>query len=96
MNKDRSTKFIDLLEVIYDACTYIQEAGGCDRCPIRNNCIDDTSVAEFADFVTKGSLTEMLDLADDIENYGNEQDMADYYAELKAQTERELEAEWVG
>lgn len=93
-NRDIAFNFTERLEDIYDACSFIQEAGGCDKCPILRNCINETSVAEFADFVTRGSITEMLDFADDIENYANEQDAAEWYAELKADAERELDAEW--
>ena len=82
MNKD-AMKFINLLEVIYEACGSIQDAGGCDKCPIKHNCLDDTSVAEFANFCTRGSLSDFLDFAGDVENYSNEQEMADYHEWLK-------------
>lgn len=82
-------EFMEYLEKIYDACGQIKDAGGCDRCPIRHNCIDDTPVAEFASFCTKRSLKEFLDLADDVEQFANEQDYDDYHEWLKAETERE-------
>lgn len=95
INSATVSDFMDSLGTIYEACGYINDAGGCDRCPIKHNCLDDTSVAEFANFVTKGSLKEMLDLAEDIENFGNEQDMADYFEEYEAQLGKELDTEWV-
>ncbi|MBQ1295095.1 MAG: hypothetical protein IIY21_13720 [Clostridiales bacterium] len=75
--------FIDALEDIYEACASIQDAGGCDKCPIKHNCLDDTSVAEFANFCTRGSLEEFMGFAEDVENYANEQDMADYHEWMK-------------
>lgn len=94
MNKEKATNFIDLLGVIYEACGTIQDAGGCDVCPIKHNCLNDTSVAEFANFCTKGSLEEFLGFADGAENYANEQDMDDYHTWLNAQIDKELET-WV-
>ena len=82
MNKD-AMKFINLLEVIYEACGSIQDAGGCDVCPIKHNCLNDTAVADFANFCTKGSLKEFLGFAEDVENYASEQEMADYHEWLK-------------
>ena len=83
MNKEKAINFIDLLGVIYEACGSIFDAGGCDVCPIKNNCLDDTSVAEFANFCTRGSLSDFLDFAGDVENYASEQEMADYHEWLK-------------
>jgi hypothetical protein len=94
MNKEKAINFIDLLGVIYEACGTIQDAGGCDKCPIKHNCLNDTSVAEFANFCTKGSLEEFLGFADDAENYANAQDMDDYHTWLNAQIDKELET-WV-
>lgn len=90
MNKEKAINFIDLLGVIYDACGSIQDAGGCDVCPIKHNCLNDTSVAEFANFCTKGSLKEFLDFADDAENYANEQEWNNYHIWMDAEKEREI------
>lgn len=76
--------FIDSLGTIYDACGFIQDSNACDGCPIKHNCLNDTAVADFANFCTKGSLKEFLDFADDVENFSNEQDMADYHEWLNA------------
>ena len=94
INSATVSDFIDSLGTIYDACGYIQDAGACDVCPIKHNCLNDTSVAEFANFCTKGSLKEFLDFADDAENYANAQDMDDYHTWLNAQIDKELET-WV-
>ena len=82
-NSAQVNDFIDSLGTIYDACGYIQDAGGCDVCPIKHNCLNDTSVTEFANFCTKGSLIEFLGFADDVENYANEQDLLNYHEWLK-------------
>lgn len=86
--------FMDALESVFDGCTGIRDAGGCDRCPIRHKCIDDTSVSEFADTTTKGSIIEFFDFAKDVEEYANAQDRMDYLEELNAQTRREVD-EWI-
>ena len=82
-NSATVSDFMDSLGTIYDACGFIQDAGGCDKCPIKHNCLNETSVTEFANFCTKGSLKEFLDFADDVENYASEQEMADYHEWLK-------------
>ncbi len=89
MNKEKAIKFIDLLEVIYEACGSIQDAGGCDKCPIKHNCLNDTSVAEFANFCTKGSLTEFMGFAEDVQNYEREQEWNNYHSWMDAERERE-------
>ena len=64
-----ASEFIDYLGEVYDACGYIHDMGGCDKCPMKNNCLDETTVSEFANFCTKGTVKEMLDFADDVEKY---------------------------
>lgn len=64
-----ASEFIDYLGEVYDACGYIHDMGGCDKCPIKHNCLDETTVTEFANFCTKGTVKEMLDFADDVEKY---------------------------
>lgn len=64
-----ASEFIDYLGEVYDACGYIHDMGGCDKCPMKNNCLDETTVTEFANFCTKGTVKEMLDFADDVEKY---------------------------
>lgn len=69
-----ASEFIDYLGEVYDACGYIHDMGGCDKCPMKNNCLDETTVSEFANFCTKDSVKEMLDFADDVENYIHEKE----------------------
>ncbi len=82
-----ANRFISCLSDVYDACGYIKEVGACDKCPLQNNCIEDTSVSEFANFVTRGTVKEMLDFADDVEKYADEQN---YHEWLDAEREREI------
>lgn len=92
MDSTKQTKaFMDALESLFNRCTDIKEASGCDRCPIRHNCIDDTTVSCFANFATKGSIIEFYDFAKDVEEYANAQDRADYLEELNASVRREVE-----
>ncbi len=94
INAEVANDFITSLGDLYDTCGFIQDAGGCDRCPLKGNCLDETTLNEFANFVTKGNIREFLGFGEDVENYANEQDMANYHAELDAQKERELWADW--
>ena len=90
---DLVTQFMDGLEAIYKACDQIREAGGCANCPINHNCIDDTSVGDFANFASKGSMIEMLGFGKDCEDYASEQEMKDYHDWLNAERDRELWAD---
>lgn len=91
---DAVKALMDALENLFDRCIEITDAGGCDRCPIHHVCIDSTSVKEFADTATKGSITEFFDFAKDVEEYANAQERLDYLEELNAQTRREVE-QWI-
>lgn len=83
-----ASEFIDYLGEVYDACEYIHDMGGCDKCPIKHNCLDETTVTEFANFCTKGTVKEMLDFADDVEKYVTTDE--DYIYDL-ADRQRKLE-----
>lgn len=75
-----ASEFIDYLGEVYDACRYIHDMGGCDKCPMKNNCLDETTVSEFANFCTKGAVKEMLDFAEDVEEYVHEQEFEEWEA----------------
>ncbi len=81
--------FYTSLGDVYDACNYIHDAGACEKCPFLHNCLSDTALLDFANFCTLSDLTDMLNLADDIERYGDED--ADSFREwIEAEKEREL------
>ena len=82
--------FITSLGDLYDSCNYIQDAGACERCPLSHVCLSETTLMDFANFCTIRDVKEFLDLADDIEQYGNELDMENYYNWMKSQKEVEL------
>lgn len=86
---EKAREFIDYLGEVYDACGYIHEMGGCDKCPIKHNCLDETTVTEFANFCTKGAVKEMLDFADDVENYISEEDYIYDLADRQRKGERD-------
>ena len=94
INAEVANDFVLSLGDLYDTCGYLQDAGACDRCPLKNNCMDEVSLNEFANFVTRNNVKEFLEFGEDVENYANEQDVADYHAELDAQKERELWEDW--
>lgn len=85
-----ASDLINSFGYLFDNCTYIQDAGGCDRCPLKTTCLDDTSVSEFIDSVTDNRIEEFLGFGEDVENYANEQDMQNYHEWMKAEMEREL------
>ena len=78
IHSEMANRLIAGLNEIFEVCGYIQDAGACDGCPLRLNCIDDTSVAEFADTVSRKTVTEFLGYADDVENYSREQEYHDW------------------
>ena len=77
------------LEAVFDACGCIQEAGACDKCPVRHCCLDTTTFSEVCDIVSVGTFDEMLGFAKDIDAKSNEEDMAAYYADVARKAEQE-------
>ena len=82
-----ANRLISNLSEVFEACGYIQDAGACDKCPMKAFCLEDTTVTEFADSVTRRTVKEMLDFADDVEKYADEQN---YHEWLDAEREREI------
>ena len=89
INSDKASEFIDYLGEVYDACGYIKDAGGCDKCPMKNNCLDETTVTESANFCTQGAVKEMLDFADDVEDFISEEDYIYDLADSQRKGERD-------
>lgn len=58
-------RFTDMLWDIRTACVNVEEAGKCqDECPIKHNCIRDTVVDEWLDFVQGDQVDELLKKGD--------------------------------
>ena len=85
----KGREIINALAEVFQACSNISEAGICDKCPIRYNCIDDTTFSEICSFVSIGEFDEMIGLGKDADDYANEQDMADYIADQQRKMEVE-------
>lgn len=49
---------------ILTACGIIEETDGCDKCPIKFNCIDETPVGVFENLVSTDSLNAFLKYAE--------------------------------
>lgn len=82
-----ANRLISCLNEVFENCGYIQDAGACDGCPLRLTCMDDTSVTEFADTVTRANIKEFMDYAEDVEDYAREQEYHDW---MDSQKELEL------
>ena len=74
---------------LYDACIVIEKACGCDKCPLRDCCLDVSSYLAVCDQVSAGMIDEFLDFADDIENPITEEDIIASYADMERKAERD-------
>ena len=62
---DRGTEEImQGLGEILTACGIIEETDGCDKCPIKFNCIDETPVGVFENLVSTDRLSAFLKYAE--------------------------------
>ena len=91
--------FVNDLNVrtLHDACEAIENAGECDRCPLRNCCLDVSSFMAVCEEVSAGMIDEFLGFSDDIENHYNAEDAVAYFADLKRKMdaeERDIDDRW--
>lgn len=77
------------LKGMYEACEVIESAGGCERCPLRDCCLDVSSFKSICECVSASMVDEFLGFADDIEEHNNEDDMFSYYADVKRKADIE-------
>lgn len=88
-NRATAQDFIESGGYIFDACVAIEAAGGCERCPLKYACIRDSSTEYFLDSATMGAIEEMLDFADDVENFISEDDYIADLADMQRKGERD-------
>ena len=83
--------FVNDLNVrtLHEACEAIENAGGCDRCPLRNCCLDVSSFMAVCEEVSAGMIDEFLGFSDDIERHYDEEDALAYYADMARKAERD-------
>ena len=96
MSKDIKM-ILGALDLLHAACENINGLGGCDRCPIRLNCIEMTEALTLAEDVTAKQFEEFLGLSDDMDNYMDEQDWKASYADQARKMEieeRMIDEEW--
>lgn len=77
------------LEFIHICCETIAECGGCDRCPLGENCFEYNSLLDSYENVSIGEWQAFIDFADDVEEIMSEasvtakekkeRDLLDYY-----------------
>lgn len=91
------------LDLMHSACEKIHEYGDCAKCPIRAYCFEDTSPLDIAENVTAGQFEEFLGLADDVQEWLEDQEInseenqkalyADWQRKYEAE-ERMIDEEW--
>ena len=83
--------FVNDLNVrtLHEACEAIENAGECDRCPLRNCCLDVSSFMAVCEEVSAGMIDEFLKFSDDIEEHYDEEDALAYYADMARKAERD-------
>lgn len=92
INAEISNDFYNSLGTVYDACAFIEDAGACDGCPLKYNCLSETPIMDFANFCTRRSIQEFLDYSEDVEKYVDEQDFIANMADI--QRKEELWEDW--
>ena len=83
--------FVNDLNVrtLHDACEAIENAGECDRCPLRNCCLDVSSFMAVCEEVSAGMIDEFLGFSDEIGRHYDEEDALAYYADMARKAERD-------
>lgn len=92
INAEISNDFYNSLGTVYDTCAFIEDAGACDGCPLKHNCLSETPIMDFANFCTRRSIQEFLDYSEDVEKYVDEQDFIANMADI--QRKEELWEDW--
>ena len=88
-DRQKMERAIAALEDIFDACGFIKDAGACDKCPMKNYCIEETTVDEFIDSVPKWMLEETFGLAEDVGDFISEEDYIYDLADRERKGERD-------
>lgn len=74
---------------LHEACETIEDAGGCDRCPLKDCCLDVTSFKAVCEELSARMIDEFLGFADDIDEHYTEDDALAYYADMARKAERD-------
>ena len=78
MKRSKAEELADGIIAMCHACEVIGEMGSCTKCPMNEKCL---SFDGFWQSISAKEIEEFLDFADDIENYEEELEEADYEAE---------------
>ena len=57
---------VSALDILHMACENINYNEACDRCPIRDKCLEDGSTLDAAEELTLTDIIEFIGLSDDI------------------------------
>lgn len=83
-NEKIACTFVDMFEKIWDACIIIEEAGGCDSCPLKNvACLTDSPISMLADFGSKATIAEFLDFAEDAKELAEAREFDEFMEQQK-------------
>ena len=77
---------VKALELIHICCETIEDCGGCDRCPLGENCFEYNSLLDSYERITVNEWQALIDFADDITSEESltfeemrDRDLLDYY-----------------
>ena len=77
-----SKVIIQALDQLVDACSLIDEAGACDKCPMKHTCMKEESLIDVMNFLTADRIDEMVEVSH--QDHRSEEDrMASHYDNLR-------------
>lgn len=84
---------IKSLELIHTCCETIEDCGGCDRCPLGENCFEYNSLLDCYERITASEWQAFIDFADVVIDETSdasmtarelkERDLLDYYDSMR-------------
>ena len=80
---------MNAIDLVAASCEQIQDAGACDKCPIKSRCEDMNDLLRVATCINLVEWMDFIDLADDVVDWHDE---LDYEAEVADQA-RKMESE---
>lgn len=82
-------EIVNGMEKAYLLCQTISDGSGCDRCPLRSSCLEETPYLEVADNIAIGTWEEFTEFADDVANYISDEDMRAHFDDMARKAERD-------
>ena len=69
-NRLMAMRTYDIFDAMISACDAIKEAGACESCPLRANCIEEVTAESMFCDTAKSMIDEFYGFADDVREYG--------------------------